>query len=119
MNWYLAKFVYRIICGNGNHLPQFDEQLRLITARNKEEALNKAQQTGEREQESFYNQKQQLVQWQFIDISELYLLDELIDGAEIYSRIEEKEDAAGYIYTVHKKAENIRVSQHDRSLQPS
>ena len=35
MNWYLAKFVYRIVCGNGNHIPQFDEQLRLITADNR------------------------------------------------------------------------------------
>ena len=30
MKWYLAKIVYRIICGEGNHTPQFDEQLRLI-----------------------------------------------------------------------------------------
>ena len=32
MKWYLAKLVYRIICGEGNHKPQFDEQLRLIYA---------------------------------------------------------------------------------------
>ena len=30
MNWYLAKIVYRIICGDGNHTAQFDEQLRLV-----------------------------------------------------------------------------------------
>ncbi|MEP7129294.1 MAG: DUF4288 domain-containing protein, partial [Chitinophagales bacterium] len=29
MNWYLAKIVFRIICGDGLHQPQFDEQLRL------------------------------------------------------------------------------------------
>ena len=33
MNWYLAKIVYRIICGQGNHTAQFDEQLRLIQAK--------------------------------------------------------------------------------------
>jgi len=27
MNWYLAKLVFRIICGDGDHTPQFDEQL--------------------------------------------------------------------------------------------
>ena len=117
MNWYLAKFVYRIVCGNGDHLPQFDEQLRLIAAGNQEEAFSKAQDMGRKEQESFYNQKQQLVQWQFINISELYLLNELIDGAELYSRIDEKENAEAYIYTVHKKAENIRVTSFNQLLQ--
>jgi hypothetical protein len=29
MQWYLAKLVFQIICGDGNHRPQFDEQLRL------------------------------------------------------------------------------------------
>jgi len=32
MKWYLAKFVYQVISGNGNHTPQFDEQMRLIRA---------------------------------------------------------------------------------------
>ncbi|RYY10197.1 MAG: DUF4288 domain-containing protein, partial [Chitinophagaceae bacterium] len=27
MNWYLAKLIFRIVCGQGNHTPQFDEQL--------------------------------------------------------------------------------------------
>ena len=48
MNWYLAKIVYRIICGNGDHAAQFDEQLRLICATNKEDAFHKAQRTGKK-----------------------------------------------------------------------
>ena len=68
MNWYLAKIVYRIICGDGDHTPQFDEQLRLIHAPSKEDAFYKAQQTGKKEEEKFYNLKQELVQWQFIYI---------------------------------------------------
>ena len=39
MNWYLAKLVFRIICGEGNHAAQFDEQLRLVNAFTKEEAF--------------------------------------------------------------------------------
>jgi len=35
MNWYLAKMVFRIICGEGNHTAQFDEQLRLISGESK------------------------------------------------------------------------------------
>lgn len=41
MNWYVAKLVFRITCGNGNHPPQFDEQLRLISATCEKEALKK------------------------------------------------------------------------------
>ena len=42
MNWYLAKMVFRIVCGDGNHAAQFDEQLRLISAGSKEEAFDTA-----------------------------------------------------------------------------
>lgn len=117
MNWYLAKFVFQIVCGDGKHAAQFDEQLRLISASDKKEALSKAQQMGKKEQESFPNLKEQIVQWQFINISELYLISELIDGAELYSRIEEKENAEAYIYMVNQKAENIFYTQTHQLLQ--
>lgn len=108
MNWYLAKMVFRIICGDGNHTAQFDEQLRLVAAGSLEEAYHKAQLMGGKEEEMFFNNNQQLVQWQFISVSELYQLHELIDGAEVYSRIEEKENADSYLHIIHKKAEQIR-----------
>lgn len=117
MNWYLAKFVFRIVCGDGQHAAQFDEQLRLIAASSKEDAFTKAQEMGKKEQETFYNQKQQLVQWQFVNISELYRLSELIDGAELYSRIEEKDNAEQYEYVVNQKAEQIFFTQSHQLLQ--
>ena len=116
MNWYLSKLVYRIVCGEGKHLAQFDEQLRLIAAEDKEEAFRKAQSIGRNEEEVFYNSRQQIVKWEFVNISELYLLHELIDGAELYSRIEEKENADAYIYTVNQKAENLFFSQTTQLL---
>ncbi|HNR18080.1 MAG TPA: DUF4288 domain-containing protein [Chitinophagaceae bacterium] len=108
MNWYLTKMVFRIICGDGNHTAQFDEQLRLVTATSKEEAFHKSQLMGMKEEEMFFNSQLQLVQWQFISVSELYQLNELIDGAEVYSRIEERENADSYMHIIHKKAEQIR-----------
>jgi len=108
MNWYLAKMVFRIICGDGNHAAQFDEQLRLIQAPNKEMAFQKAQALGTKEEEIFFNQQQQLVQWQFISICELYQLKDLIDGAELYSRIEERDNADGYMHIIQKKAAHLR-----------
>jgi hypothetical protein len=117
MNWYLAKIVFRIICGDGDHTPQFDEQLRLISASSKEEAFKKAQRTGEKEEETFYNRRQQLVQWQFINVIEIYKISELIDGAELYSRIEERDNADAYIHVVNQKAENILFTQTHQLLQ--
>src|SRR3712207_6594892 len=107
MNWYLAKIVYQIICGNGAHKPQFDEQLRLVQAANEEEAFSKARKIGEAEQEVFYNQKQQLVQWRFVNVSELYQMD-LVDGAELYSKITEQDDAKTYVDVIRMKAEQLQ-----------
>ena len=117
MNWYLTKLVFQIICGDGDHTPQFDEQLRLISAHSKEEAFKKARQTGKKEEETFYNSKQQLVQLQFINVSEMYKISELIDGAELYSRIEERDNAEAYIHIVNQKAENILFTQTHQLLQ--
>ena len=58
MQWYLAKIVFRIICGDGNHSSQFDEQLRLISANNEDEAFYKAQSLGKQEEDSFLNVQQ-------------------------------------------------------------
>jgi len=117
MNWYLAKLVFRIICGDGDHTAQFDEQLRLIAADTKQEAFRKAQQVGRQEEETFYNNRQQLVQWKFINVSELHKLSELIDGAEVYSRIDEKDNAEAYIHIVNQKASTILFMQQHHVLQ--
>jgi len=108
MKWYLAKIVFQIICGEGDHTAQFDEQLRLIAAAHEDEAFEKAIRIGMNEEDSFYNLKQQLVRWQFVNVSELYYLSELIDGAEMYSRINEVDDAEAYISFVHGRAESIK-----------
>ena len=115
MKWYLAKIVFQIICGDGDHMAQFDEQLRLITACNENEAFEKASLIGKNGEDSFYNLKRQLVRWQFINISELYHLSELIDGAEMYSRINEVDDANAYITFVHRRAESIQ-KKHTHQL---
>jgi Domain of unknown function (DUF4288) len=108
MNWYLAKIIYRIICGEGNHTPQFDEQLRLVEACNEEQAWSKALSIGESEEVVFINEQQRQVQWKFVNIAELYRISNFMNGAELYSRIEEPENAEIYIALINRKAENIR-----------
>jgi hypothetical protein len=117
MNWYLTKIVYQIICGDGKHTPQFDEQLRLISATGEQEAFCKAQRVGLLEEESFFNHRRQLVKWKFINVCELYKLSDLIDGAEIYSRIQEADNADRFVEMVHSKADYIQGDNVLRSLQ--
>lgn len=116
MNWYIAKFIYQIICGDGDHTPQFDEQLRLINGMNEDEAFDKSITLGKQEEDNFYNHNKLLVSWKFVNISELYPLNELIDGAEIYSHIREVNDPEGYITFVHMKAAAIVEKQKDALL---
>ena len=117
MNWFLTKIAFQIICGDGNHNAQFDEQLRLVAARTKVEAFYKAQQLGVQEEETFYNQKKQMVQWKFINVMEVYRLGEMIDGAEMYSRIEERDNGDAYIHIINKKADVILNSDSSELLQ--
>ncbi len=115
MKWYLAKIVYQIICGDGRHTAQFDEQFRLIKAGDKKEAFEKATSIGKMEEEVFYNQKQQLVQWRFVNVSELYPFNEHMDGAELFSTIKEVDDAETYRMFVHEKAQ-LTYNSNQQSL---
>jgi len=117
MSWFLAKVIFRIVCGKGDHTPQFDNQLRLIQADDETEAFSKAQTIGENEQASFLNQQEKIVQWEFINVSELYKLSALIDGAELYSRVHEADNADLYIGLVNKKAAQIQENIKHQLLQ--
>ncbi len=116
MNWYLVKLVYQIICGDGLHTAQFDEQLRIIEATDDMNAIVKAQLLGHREQETFYNNKEKLVQWKFIDVSEVNKIDSFFDGAELYSRINEQDNADNYINMVQTKAAFLLAQSSTASL---
>jgi hypothetical protein len=104
MNWYLSKLVYRIVCGNGKHVAQFDEQLRLIYAEDELQAFNKAQLTGQKEQDHFVNKSDQPVYWKFINVTELHKLEQFTDGAEVYSKIHEEENGDNYQHSIQVKS---------------
>ena len=116
MKWYLAKLIYSIICGEGNHTPQFDEQLRLINAEDDLHAFQKARTTGHREEDLFFNKHQKLVQWKFIDVLELHPLNEIIDGAEVYSRIIEQTDADQYIKYIYSRSARLQESCNEKEF---
>jgi hypothetical protein len=103
MEWFMAKIVYRIITGAGNHMAQFEEQLRLIQATHISKALQKATEIGRKGEDFFYNQQLQLVQWQFLNVTELKPLQHLNDGIELYTRIEEHDNAEAYMLTLQRR----------------
>lgn len=109
MNWYVAKLVFRVISGNGDHNAQFDEQLRLINAETEQQAFEKASTIGHANQDSFINVQKQTVKWQFIDVAELNVLGDLTDGAELYYNIHEAPDPDLYIAWAHHKSALLGV----------
>lgn len=107
MKWYLAKIVFRIVCGDGDHTAQFDEQLRLISANDCESAFAKAATIGSDEEDQFLNARSELVRWSFVNVSEIIPLTTLTHGAELYSRIQEVDDADVYISAVNMRAASL------------
>lgn len=104
---YLAKIVFRIICADGDHMPQFDEQLRLIFAEDRLAAFHKARKLGHREEDQFLNEIQKPVRWQFIDVTDLYHIDESMEGTEVFSRIFESEQPGNYLKWVRTQASGL------------
>src|ERR1700760_1030908 len=97
MNWFVAKIVFRIISGDGNHHAQFDEQLRLLSADDEHQAFEKATVMGLNNQDSFLNKQSQPVRGEFIDVAEINPLNDLADGTELYYQIHEAPDADLYV----------------------
>jgi Domain of unknown function (DUF4288) len=109
MKWYLAKVIFKITPGEGAGKSQFDEHLRLIAANSFEEAFLKSRMLGLKEEASFLNEQKQIVKWEFINTADLFPLNELTDGQELYSQIHETEEAKEYIHYVHQKAASMQL----------
>jgi len=99
----MAKLVYQFICGSGTHTAQFNEQLRLIVAEDALHAFYKARLIGERETLDI-NKAGLSIQWKFIDVTQLLPVDNLSDGAELWSCNNEDTNAEAYIRNTHQKA---------------
>lgn len=111
MDWFIAKIVYEIICGPGNHTAQFDEQLRLIKAANEKDAYRQAITIGEAEAVCFPNIKSELVQWNFMAVTEIFPITDFTHGAEIWSRIREEDQPASYRDQILKRAGSLAQNQ--------
>lgn len=96
MNWYFIKMNFRVICGSGNHRPQFNEQLRIIEAPDLVSAVEKAKRVSLNEFQALDG----LVQWKLVAVTEVFVLSELADGAELFSTTTETDHAEDYIDSI-------------------
>ncbi|HVA99128.1 MAG TPA: DUF4288 domain-containing protein [Bacteroidia bacterium] len=103
MNTYLVKLVFSISIEDKKRLSQFDEQIRLIKANDTKDAFFKARSLGKKEEDVFANKNNELVKWEFIDVIDIYSLNDLKDGEQLYALTHETEDADSFIkYANHK-----------------
>jgi len=110
MNLYLAKLVFNITIENQEKASQFDEQIRLIEAKDLEGAFFKARSIGKQDEDSFMNAKNEKVNWTFIDVSELYSLQQTKDGEQLFAHTHETENSDSFIEFTRKKSLLIQTN---------
>lgn len=106
--WYIAKLVFRI---NGNGVSQFDEQWRLVMAPSEANAFEKASAIGNGESEQLLRPDGRTVGWEFVSVTDVFPFNAEVDGAEVFSRIEEPEHEGLYLRSVEAKSARYQVEQ--------
>lgn len=92
----------------GSVRPQFDEQVRLVSADSKEEALLKARIIAIGEEDFCLRQENNQVTWEFINIPEIVEVRTPEDGKQLTSRTIETESPEDFIREVHERALFLR-----------
>lgn len=109
MQRYLVKLMFNINIDNGNHASQFDEQIRIVEAYSLEAAFQKARTIGRKEEEIFINNESKMVNWQFIDVVDVYELESIKDGEQVYSTTHENTERSSFINYIRQKAMVIQA----------
>ena len=116
MNWYLAKLIYQVISGEGNHIPQFDAQYRLIRADELDWAWEKAGTMGRLGETIFANDKAEEVKWEFIAVEEVCLIDSMEDGSQLYGCTIEPEDVEEFIRITKERSRRLHNNRGNKEL---
>jgi len=109
MKKFLAKIIFNVNIDIGTDASQFDEQIRMILVYSLEEAFYKARVIGKKEEETFMDANNKLVSRQFIDVLEVYPLDEMKDGEQIYSNTHKIKDTGSFIKYIRQKSMEIQA----------
>jgi uncharacterized protein DUF4288 len=109
MKKYLVKLMFNINMDNGNNTSEFDEQIRVVEAHNLENAFYKARSLGKKEEETFLDRDSKMVSWNFIDVAEVYPLEEIKDGEQLYSNTRKIKDTSSFISYIRQKSMEIQA----------
>jgi Domain of unknown function (DUF4288) len=109
MKQYLTKLMFNIHIDDGNDASQFDEQIRIVQSESLEDAFHKARRIGKTEEETFMNSHNRPVRWQFIDVSDVYSLEELKDGEQLYSNTHKIKDTSSFIRYIRQRSMEIQA----------
>lgn len=109
MKTFLAKLLFNVAVDHAQDEAEFDEQLRLIQSVNIEAALYKARHLGKKEEETFVGTHQKKVTWKFIDVAEIYPLEEVKDGQQLFSNSVKVPDAHSYINYIRRKSMELQT----------
>lgn len=111
MSHYLARLFFSILIEDYSGPEQFDEQFHLISAENKSTAIQKGIDLGSRIQEQFVNSEGKLVNWNFIDLTEVVALDENPTKSLIFSQHHEIENPLPFLLFQKEKAMQMGTSR--------
>lgn len=97
MKWFAVNCIYQVICGEGKHTPQFNEQTRLIRAKGIRHALSKANLNAVHFNPSLNNCQGDKIVWKFLGVGGIAEVIELTDGAEVSSKMVEPKSVSLYL----------------------
>jgi hypothetical protein len=109
MNRYITKLIFVVQIENSSSASEFDEQIRIVESRDLEAAFYKARSIGRQEESTFKNSRNEKVCWKFIDVAEMYAIDELADGTQLYSTTHRTIDSDSYISYIRQKSIEIQL----------
>ncbi|RLJ74686.1 DUF4288 domain-containing protein [Pedobacter alluvionis] len=112
MKWFAVNCIYQVICGEGNHTPQFNEQTRLIQAEGIKQALSKANLNAVHFNPSFNNCQGEQVIWKFLGVGGISEVAKLTDGVEVSSRIVEPKSVTQYLEKLAHRNKSL-TNQND------
>jgi Domain of unknown function (DUF4288) len=101
---YLAKLIYKIDLGSTTSNAEFEEQLRVIYALSTEDAFYKSRLIGSQEETNVINENGKMINWKFIDVIDLVLIDDTQHGSELFTTTNQIESPENYINIIKHKA---------------
>lgn len=106
---FLARLLFCVKTDITGECTEFDEQYRMIRSYSYDDALQKARMLGVNEQETIVSNTKNLVSWEFVDVADLYDLNEVADGDQVYSGTVKVQDGNGFIDYIRTKAQALQI----------